>query len=391
MRISGFSPYLYHGNIADFVAPPMDMIGKEEALRLSSREDNVASIMFNSNPSRQLGRLRKEGKLKKVGVDMMLILKQDFVLDGENVSRTGLICSLELDSENDLIPHEGTMREYVIKRRDFLAATGAQVEPVFIVAPGNVEEFISTLVEKEEPLLSFVDSAGVVNTLYPVKQGTAISRISEALRDVRGIIADGHHRVKALIEVNRYRERMGLGRIPLLSYITSLDAPGLRISGIHRIIRGGGKELLGMINSEFSTVEIQEDGRDGRMILYDGSFREMEPLPETRDLVRSLGLYPDTPPDYSHLILSGESHNIVSMENLVEYTPFETEAIREVNRGGATAAILMPRWSKDKFLSVVSSGRILPPKSTFFHPKIFSGIALSLHESQDTERSTNRE
>lgn len=383
MKISGFSPYIYRGDIERFISPPLDMVSNEDVLSLTSMEDNVAELLFDQNPSRKLRTLIDKGKLVNLGNDVMLVLRQDFKMGGKNVTRTGLICSLHLERESDLIPHEATIREYVVKRKNFFAATGAQIEPVFIVSPGDdLERTLSTLTPDMEQVASFADSSGILNTLYLIDSYSKISELRKSLSNVNGIIADGHHRVKALSEINEYRASKGMQRIGLLSYITSIDGPGLMISGIHRIIRKSQEEFLGRIRSDFFIREMKSNVPRGRMILYDGSFKEMEPLPETRDLVRSLGFYPDTPSDYSNLIFSGNLKQGMDFDDVIEYTPYEDRAIENVRKGEASAALLMPSWAKDEFLRVVSKGRILPPKSTFFYPKVYAGITISFHEHE---------
>ncbi|MEM1614284.1 MAG: hypothetical protein QXP25_05210, partial [Thermoplasmatales archaeon] len=75
---------------------------------------------------------------------------------------------------------------------------------------------------------------------------------------------------------------------------------------------------------------------------------------------------------------SGPSYEIPNNEG-ISFTPYERIATNQVDTGVASAAILMPSWEKKMLIRVISSGRLLPPKSTFFTPKIFAGIAVAIH------------
>ena len=384
MRVSGFSPYFFNGNVGEFVSPPTDMMSQDEVYALSSRANNVTRLTFGNDPARILKEMIESGRITKLSKNSMLVLKQNFLQNGRSVKRIGLICSLNLGEGNDqLIPHESTIREYVEKRKEFLRKTGAQTEPVFIAVPGaEIESYLNKIADGVGKLFSFLDSARVENTVYLLDDESRMQEITKFLEGFRGIIADGHHRVKALTEFNREREGNGQMDLPLFSYITSLDSPSMSISGIHRLIRNGGEDVLKRINSGFRMNKLKTPRLDGNVVLYDGNYREIVPSLDTLKLIRDSGAYPETPADYSHFAMHGQSMETVNGDDGKEtdYTPYEMRAVEEVDRGKAKAALLMPAWRKEIFTRIVSSGRILPPKSTFFSPKIFAGIALSIEE-----------
>lgn len=384
MKIRAFSPFVFDGKVQEFVSPPIDLMSESEITALSSRRNNITRLTFSNNPAEILRDMIDSGTLTKLSRESMLILKQKFRQNGKNATRTGLICSLNLGhGKDELIPHESTIKEYVEQRKKFLRKTGVQAEPVFITVPGaDIESYLMKFIDGIGKLFSFVDSAGVENTIYLLNERSKMQEITRFLREFRGIIADGHHRVRALMEINKERERNGQLKIPLFSYITSLDSPSMTISGIHRVIRNGSKDILERINSGFRMSESQPFRLDGKVVVYDGIFREIYPLPNTLKLIRASGAYPETPADYSHFAMYGKPGKIGRNEedSEINYTPYEARAIEEVNKGDAKAAILMPPWRKEMFTKVVSSGRILPPKSTFFSPKIFAGIALSIED-----------
>ncbi|MGC8563047.1 MAG: DUF1015 family protein [Thermoplasmata archaeon] len=384
MNVSGFSPYVFSGNVGEFVSPPTDMMSKNEINTLYSKRNNVTRLTFGNDPAGILKEMIDSGKITKINNDSMLILKQKFMQNGKLATRIGLICSLNLGNGDDqLVPHESTIREYVEQRKKFLRKTEAQTEPVFIVVPGaEIESYLLKFSEGFEQLFSFIDSASVENTVYLLNERSKMQEISRFLGEFRGIIADGHHRVKALTEINREREENGQMSLPLFSYITSLDSPSMSITGVHRIIRNGSDNVLKRINSGFKVNRLETSRLDGNVVLYDGNYNEIVPLPDTLKLIRARGAYPETPADYSRFAMRGQSMEVDNVYDgdEIDYTPYEIRAVEEVDKGDAKAALLMPPWKKDIFTSVVSSGRILPPKSTFFSPKIFAGIALSIEE-----------
>ncbi|MEM0140808.1 MAG: DUF1015 family protein [Thermoplasmatales archaeon] len=384
MKIDGFTPYIFSGNIADFLTPPVDMLSEDDIKGMAGRNYNAAALIFNQDPASHLSGLVSSGKLQSLGKKKsMLVLSQEFAHNGAKMSRVGLICSLDMGTnESELIPHESTIREYVEKRKDFLKKTEAQLEPVFIVAPKrDLENELFTALDRGKMLLSFDDSAGVKNSLYTIDDEQSMRAISNSLSGTRGIIADGHHRVRAIIEVNRERERKGLGTIPLLSYVTSLYSPSMVISGVHRIVKNEKEDVIERLASGFRSTERGDRRVNGGMTLYDGSYKEIRPRKKTLETLRSNGLKPVTFADFSHFLLygnSGANYEIYSSEG-ISFTPYERIATNQVDMGVASAALLMPNWEKKMLIKVVSSGRLLPPKSTFFTPKIFAGITVAIH------------
>ncbi|MEM0167078.1 MAG: DUF1015 family protein [Thermoplasmatales archaeon] len=383
MKIEGFTPYIFNGNIVDFLSPPADMLSEDDIIKLTRRNYNAASLIFSQDPASHLSELVSSGKLQSLGKKSMLILNQEFVHNGAKMSRVGLICSLDIGTkESELIPHESTIREYVEKRKDFLKKTEAQLEPVFIVAPKrSLENELFTALGKGKMLISFNDSSGVRNSLYIIDDEKKIRAISNSLSGTRGIIADGHHRVRAIIEVNRERKRMGLEAIPLFSYVTSLYSPSMVISGVHRIVKKEKEDIFERLASCFRSTEGREKRVGGGMTLYDGTYKEIRPRKKTLETLRSSGLKPVTFADFSHFLLygnSGPSYEVPNNEG-ISFTPYERIATNQVDTGVASAAILMPSWEKKMLIRVISSGRLLPPKSTFFTPKIFAGIAVAIH------------
>ncbi len=384
MIVRGFSPYVFNGEVGNFVSPPTDMVSKTEVTALSSRGDNVADITFGDDPFGKLNALVQSKSIIGLGSDIMLLLKQDFLRNGKNSTRIGLICTVDLEGkESSLIPHESTIREFVDQRKNFLRMTGAQVEPVFLTVSGTtIESYLLSLLPGREKLFSFDDSAGVKNSVYILDDGTRIREISKLLIKAKGIIADGHHRVKALTEINNERKMLGLKPIPLLSYITSLDSNSIEITGIHKLIRKENKDIMKRIKSGFRMRERPSYSSKGNVVFYDGTFREIRPTQLTVRILRSIGIYPETPADYFQFALMGvQTKDSVTQhqEKMIAYTPYEDRAMLEVDRGSAKAAVLMPSWEKEMFRKVVSSGRVLPPKSTFFYPKIFAGIVMSIN------------
>jgi uncharacterized protein (DUF1015 family) len=382
MIIEPFEPLIYSGSMEDFISPPLDAAKTGEISRLLKNEHNVLHLVFGNEWRRGLlDEWKRDGTLISGGKNAFIILEQRFRYLGEVNSRIGVIGALDLDAgRNDFIPHELTIDRLVDERKKIFKQIEAQIEPIFVTVAGSrLESVLRDVVSRKSASFSFNDSSNVLNKVYIVQEMNYIKNISDVLRKEKGIIADGHHRFKALNEINEERMAAGLERFPCYGYITSFNSNSLKISGFHRIIKDHtDRNFWGDVDNYFNSTEVQWPKLRERIVLYDGKFRELNPLPFIEkhiDLERGRrGVFTDFS---DGVILS----RILSIDanrdhDMIKFTASYDEAIEEIDSGKASLAILIPPWKKRSFLDLVESGKLLSPKSTFFFPKIYAGIAI---------------
>jgi uncharacterized protein (DUF1015 family) len=329
------------GSLESLVAPPYDVISAEE------REEYLARSPYNvvhltlPEPEDAAGRLYRAWQGNGILVpeeERFWALTQDYVgPDGVARTRAGLVASLQVEpyAHGVVLPHERTHRGPKEGRLRLLRAVRAQLEPIFLLYDGPSIE-----VPEGEPDLEV--------------EGARLWRSSEApdFSDTQLLIADGHHRYETALA---FHEEDGTPESGFLMVVlVSTRDPGLMIFPTHRI------------------VEHLPDGRIDAAAAPLEALRSLESEPRDRPAVvlyRSGG---------ASVQVGEEGLDSAFVEQFrpegVTYTPRAEEAIAAVDSGAAEAAFLMRAPTVEQVAAVATAGETMPQKSTYFYPKLLSGL-----------------
>jgi uncharacterized protein (DUF1015 family) len=330
------------GPLEQLVAPPYDVLSDQQRREyFDSSPYNVVRLTqpdSEEQAARDFASWQDEGVLVEEEPGFWA-LEQEYVgPDGVARIRRGIVASLKAEpyERGVVLPHERTHREAREGRLRLVKAVGAQLEPIFLLYEG-----LPPLSRPEgEPELEV--------------EGTRLWRLAEvdaivdAFAHRQLLIADGHHRYEAAVE---YGEQGGSPW--LMVVLVSTTDPGLTIFPTHRIAgryhpsnnllqaESGPAEALERLPAGRAAVVVYADGRT--FVAEDGS------QPDTA-LVESLG-----PQD-------------------VRYTADLREAIAAVDEGDAQAAFLLRPTPIEQVFEVAQRGEVMPQKSTYFFPKLLSGL-----------------
>ena len=380
MKINPFIPYVFTGKVGDFVSPSYDTISPKEMKRLLSMKYNVTHLIAKNNGRATFERMIDHGLLKQHG-EKFIILVQKFRFSGKNMTRIGIIGAVDPSNERTkLFPHENTFEEFVEYRKRTFEELMSQVEPIFVVVPlRKLDEKLNLLISNRKPDLSFTSADSVRNYVYMVGESDSISSIQKYLLYSVGYIADGHHRFRALTEINERRASEGKRTVSVLCYLTSLYSESLLINGINRVAKLKSRQsALTKVSSNFKVSGPIRKPPEERMAIYDGEMREIVPTETSSTSLRYMGVEEAQFTDYSDMLILPDIFNgskDFSGQEL-RYVANQEEALEMVNSNKGTLAILIPPWSKRQFVKVARSGRLMRPKSTYFFPKIPAGIAV---------------
>ncbi len=331
------------GPLESLVAPPYDVLSEAErdAYRAKSPYNVVHLTLPDSEEqaARDFRAWRDEGVLR-AEEPTFWALEQDYVgPDGVARTRRGIVASLKAEpyEAGVVLPHERTHREVKEGRLRLVEAVGAQLEPIFLLYEGAPP--ISQ--PEGDPDLE-VEGA----KLWRIPETDAIV---EAFRDRQLMIADGHHRYETTVE---YAARGGSPW--LMVVLVSTSDPGLTIFPTHRIA-----------GSFIPTDNLKANGSDPRAAL--------ESLPDDRPAAvvytREGVAVAEGPPGQLDTQL---------VETLVPghvgYTAYVDEAIAAVDEGRADAAFLLRPTRIEDVFAVAKRGEVLPQKTTYFYPKLVSGL-----------------
>ncbi len=388
MKVRPFTALVFRPGTSHFYSPPFDTVGEKECKELKSFPFNITHITLPESSgmaASTLNEWKRTGVLRPTSGEVILVIEQKFEHAGKQMRRVGMLCTVEVyPPPAGIRPHERTFPGPRKGRHELMSAIGCQPEPIFLVVPSRrLTEILNSAVNSLPVSTSFEEPVGVANTVYVLDDPVLQGEISDALSDETAIVADGHHRLAAVREIAEEKSGNGKsGWISALAYVAPTVANDLLIGGIHRVVRKrpGAEMDLQSISRLFEITD-KSDGGEGLFTIYSGKLFTATPKWETihanEDVDYGLAA------DVVNKLIFGRCLGFTEgdMEKMVAYTHDEAYAKDAVDRGEASFSILMPEWKAQEFERKVEGGRLLPQKSTFFYPKIPSGIAL--YEPED--------
>ena len=358
------------------------------------------------------GEWRSDGTLVSDPVPSFYYYEQEFTIPGKRTYvRKGFLGALKLSpfGEGEVYPHERTLSGPKRDRLLLMRATDAHMSPIFGLYsdPGN--EVLKGLCAgmSPKPDLEAVDDIGVKHRVWRVADPEAI-RIAADRMAGRGVfIADGHHRYEtALAFRDEMREKHGAdpgaAYEHVLTFLCNMDDEGIVILPTHRGIHslpGFSEEKFLSTVREFLPVEsregspedamraVEEAGRSGKAIAWSagGNRYHLITFPELeRFCAANLSNFPpqlrtlDVVLLHGFLIerLLGISADAVTGGQFVKYYKDPAKAAKDLSSGAIQVAFFLNAVTIPEFRDVSLSGHVLPQKTTFFYPKIGTGLLI---------------
>jgi len=319
------------GPLAGLVAPPYDVISDDARRELLARSPyNVVHLTLPDSEEQaasDLAAWRNDGVLVEQPERFWWIAQDYTGPDGISRTREGLAASIPVTpyAAGEVLPHELTHAGPKEGRLRLLRATRTQLEPIFLLYDAE------PLFERPagEPAMD-VEEGGVRTRAWPVEG-------EEIWLGTPLLIADGHHRYETAVAY--------LGENPEATHtfavLVSARAPGLEIFPTHRLVQEVGDVPGEPIDHPNGGVTLYRDGRYTRVATDD---------------------------DFGPRVVESFAPTGVS------YTPYVDQAVAAVDRGDAAAAFLLEPVTVDQVAGFASAGEVMPQKSTFFYPKLTSGL-----------------
>jgi len=327
------------GPLESLVAPPYDVIGAEEREELRGRTQyNVVHLTLpdsEAEAAASLAEWEERGVLVRDPEPSCWWLSQEYVgPDGVARRREGFVAALRLEPyENRVIlPHERTHAGPKEGRLRLLRATRTQLEPLFFLWDARID--LDGLGEPD--LQSNGDSLWRLDPEFS-------DALGQELAESQLLIADGHHRYETALSF--HEEDAGEASAWLLAVIVPTGQEGLTIFPTHRIAESAGE-------ASGTPIDAPGNGLPGPVLYRAGRY----------ELLAGQGLDPEV---VEHAAPSG-----------VTYTPRREEAVAAVDRGDAEAAFLLRPTRIEDVWEVARRGDVMPQKSTFFYPKLTSGLLM---------------
>lgn len=405
-------------NLSDVVCPPYDVIPPmQQKYYLEKSPYNFIHILLgkdspNENKYQRAANYFKEWVKEKVLIQAddpaIYFYTQEYLIRGEKRIRFGLIGLMRLDEKgSSVLRHEHTRLEPKEDRLKLLKQVKANLSPIFVIIEDKkrvIQRLYKNHIVDTAPLINLTDQEKVVHKLWKISDPKLLRQIESDMSNEYFFIADGHHRYEVACA---YREEMkkrlgqnftGEEKINyILTYFTNTDAHGLAILPVHRLVKLAQgfdfNEFAARLSQYFEMNEVKEKvnffflmekcGRTEQVIgMY---FEKKFWLLRLKNIKILDKMIPDKPKEYRLLDVSVLNSIILDKvlclgekdKERVTFTPFAEEFIKEADNDPSNVVFFLNAVKVNQITAVALKGERMPPKSTYFFPKVLSGLLIN--------------
>ena len=412
------------GAMSDVIAPPYDVIGPELQDRLYAASPyNVIRLELNREepgdaPGRDryaraahfLKEWRRDEILREDPHPTLYLYHQTFEVEGHAHTRKGFLARVRLEpfGTGKIFPHEQTLSGPKADRLALFNATRFNLSPIFGLYPDPTAAVLDAVEAglRDRTPLEATDHLGVTNRLWPITDGATHTAVQGLMGPRPIFIADGHHRYETGLNFRRELDAAGQLAGPddpanfCMMMLVGMSDPGLLILPTHRLVSGfpglTGPELAHRLAPEFAVEqagsgdvgcrhawEVIEHGGDQDVLGF-GTVADGRWLTaRLRSDSAMDALVPDHSPDWRALGVS-ILHELVLKKLLGDlgtascrYVHLLDEVLHDTSVQGCDLAALVPPAGMEHVEAIASNRETMPPKSTYFYPKLLTGLVLN--------------
>jgi uncharacterized protein (DUF1015 family) len=406
------------GDLANVLCPPYDVIGDDERRALESRHaENVVRLELPrgvddaryTTAARLLGSWTAEGILRSDAREAFYLYEQQFNHADRTYTRRGFFAAVRLEpfERRVVLPHEKTLSAPKEDRRRLLLATRTQISPVFGLYrdPTGAARAIIDEAAEAAPAVDTTTEDGVRHRLWPMTSAVALDGLRVLLGDRQILIADGHHRYETMLGLAPELRPLDVAAGAAASdyammFLARAEDPGLLVLPTHRMVKDlpdfsfdgllaaaapafevsqGDEKTAEAIEARLArdganqvVFAVRAPGRAQTFWLALKPFLDLSALgpPALRKLDVTV----------LHGVILGPLLNIgaeaLAKQSFLTYTHDTAEALGRVERDDVQAAFFMNPTQVEQVLAACEAGFVLPQKSTYFLPKLATGLVM---------------
>lgn len=406
------------GKIEELVCPPYDIISDQQREEyIKTNPHNIIRLELPKGDDKYnkaaeiLNDWLEKGILVKEDKPTIYIYEEEFTAYGERKAIKGIICRVKLEefSKGIILPHEFTLSKAKEDRLNLMKATNcnfSQIYSLYMDGGKNTLGKIDSL-SKSEPDIQLQDNDNVTHRMWIIKDEKAIADICSDFTDRKLYIADGHHRYETALNYRNYLREQGLAKEGdacdyQMMMLVDMEHPGLVVFPTHRLVRNldsfnaervidGCKEYFDVTeHSDINTIEstlmeLYNQGKKAYAFYCGGSSYKLLVLKDTNIIKK---LLPNASTATQQLdvtilhtlilekIFGIDAENMAKQINLT-YTKIFDEAISSVQQGNSQCAFILNPTRVSEIREVASNGEKMPQKSTYFYPKMITGLVMN--------------
>lgn len=422
-RIKPFKGILYNTEklaMAEVIAPPYDVISPSMQTRFYQKSKyNVVRLILgkvekSDNKSKNkytrakiwLENWLKDKILVKDQKSSIYVYTQEYLYRGKKRTRMGFIALIKIEDpkRSGVLPHEYTLAKPKEDRLNLIASTKSNLSPIFSLfqdKENKINKMLKHYIKSRE-LLFTVEKDGVIHKLWNVESKTVIKKISRYMRNKKIFIADGHHRYEvALAYRNKMRKRKNFKKSMdyVMMYFSNLSERGnLTILSTHRVVNNiegfNEKKIKNKIGKYFSIRKIRNiehsldslekaSRRKHRFCMYLGKNKfyllSLKEAYSVNKLIAATKTYSLKKLDVTilHDLVINKILGVKNPESSIKYIRNASDAASLVDKGDYEVAFFLRPTDVRDMKAVAEKGEMMPQKSTYFYPKLLTGLVLN--------------
>jgi len=434
MEIKPFRAFRYDeavvGDVGDCVAPPYDVISSDQQQRLyeksphnivritkgkTTSDDNETTNQY-TRAAEYLNRWLKEGILKQDSAETIYAYVQDFEMLNCRLQRLSFIALAKLEEFGKVVrPHEQILEQPIIDRLNLKRATAARFGLVFMLYEDR-RQTADRLIEKtagQKPLVDFINDEDVRHRLFAITDKDDIDAITKMMSDKNCIIADGHHRYITGLSYSKESANPA-AKYQMMAFANTCHE-GLVVLATHRLVGNledfDCRKLIADLERNFEVTKYRFDSPQAKADTKQKMLAQMK-VEHDRGK-NAFGIYTADNGFYVAVLKSTQPmdsaaaeksnawrsldvavlHKLILEELLgideeklavgtnIEYIKGTSNAVDEsiaaVDRGQRQVAFFMNPIKIEQLKMVTDAGERMPQKSTYFYPKIYTGLTIN--------------
>lgn len=407
-------------DLSKVVCPPYDIITPERKQYYHGINPYNLIHMLLSRPAPGKDKYRrasgyfkdwlKEGVLIQDKSPAIYFYSQQYMLRGEKRTRLGFIALLRIEEEiPSVFAHEHTRLEPKEDRYRLLKQVKANLSPIFAVFFDKkriIDRTYQNYIHQEEPFIDIIDDEKTAHKVWRIDSCKLIEDFQGSISGENIFIADGHHRYEVACayrdEMKKKLKEKFNGKESfnyLMAYFTSTDSRGLTILPVHRLLKLNkqfdlDKFIIGL-REYFDVEEIKEKVRFffllekcmGSQHVFGMYKNKKYWLLRLKNVKIPDKIFSDASKEYSSLdvailnrvILNNIFGIDIEDKEKLRFSPDASEIIEQVDKDPLGLAFFLNAVKIQQIISVALSGERMPAKSTYFYPKVLSGLVINKH------------
>jgi len=421
-------------NLSDVVTPPYDVISKQKQhdfyerhpqniIRLilgkTTENDNVNNNYY-TRASDFLKNWFSENILEQDTTPAFYLTSMDFSLENKIFTRYGIIALVALEPFKNgvIVPHESTFSNVKMERFELMKSCHANFSPIFSLYSDSKNIIINKLkgqALKQTPVIELTDYDGHRHRMWRITDLDSCRYVSNAMQEKRLFIADGHHRYETALD---YRDWISSNNPDfnkdhpanyVMMYLSSMEGAGLVILPAHRMVKGLKSSITGsfinkaedyfdiltipFMDSDFERVQaefisilrsnaskniigvLMKNSMEFYLLTLKSGVMERTFSNELPEVLRYLDVTVLTRLIFIEIF--GFDNSKLDNESIITYSSSEKQAIEAAVSGKCDISFILNPTKIEQVRDIADNGLIMPRKSTYFYPKVLTGLVMN--------------